>query len=75
MDIATEEQARMKPVQSHVQDDNDRGIELIEILSSDEEEDKVPVQSNARTQGDTSKQDPRQRPGERGTVDNCLFVI
>lgn len=67
VDIATEEQAKIRPVQSQdhggLDDDDDSDVIL---LSSDDEEDQVPVANHARTQGDAYKRDPRQRPGERG---------
>ncbi|XP_055945739.1 midasin-like isoform X2 [Argiope bruennichi] len=67
VDVATEEQAAMRPAQ--MEDNEDSDSEDVIELSSDEEEEYYDTNESIRTQGDIIKNDTRQRPGERGNYD------
>lgn len=64
VDVATEEQAAMRPAET--QNDAASDSEDIIELSSDEEEEYCNKIDSNRTQGDIVKNDSRQRPGEQG---------
>ncbi|GFQ86921.1 midasin [Trichonephila clavata] len=68
MDIASEEQAAMKP--ANEQDDADKYKEEIIELSSDDDEEYYSKEESTRTQGDVISQDQRQRRGQKGNFDD-----
>ncbi|KAG8189748.1 hypothetical protein JTE90_012923 [Oedothorax gibbosus] len=73
VDIATEAQAAINPVEAK----NNGGYDSDDVieLSSDEEVEPPPMRNNVKTQGDTSREDRRQRPGERGENEEEIMEI